>query len=127
MKIFLQNLKDTPRTLIRRAGYGEHYDARSQQISYSRRLGTGVFPKYHVYLEEKNGGVEVSLHLDQKQASYGVGHMHSGDYEGENIERELERIRQSFEKPASGETDEDDDNDNDDEPKGKGFFGKIFG
>jgi hypothetical protein len=119
MKIIIQNLKDNPRTLIRRAGYSEHYDNRSQQTSYARRLGTGIFPKFHVYLSEAGGGIEVSIHIDQKQASYGVGHMHSGDYDGPLIERELERIKQFFANATAPDVEE---------PKGKkGFFGKLFG
>ena len=119
MKIILQNLKDNARTLIRRAGYSEHYDTRSQQTSYARRLGTGIFPKFHVYLAEQAGGVEVSIHIDQKQPSYGSGHMHSGDYDGPLIERELERIKQSFENAAVPEPEEPEQK--------KGFFGKLFG
>ncbi len=119
MKIILRDLKDNPRTLIRRAGYGEHYDSRSGEVSYSRRLGSNVFPKFHVYLSEKEEGAEVSLHLDQKQPSYGVGHMHSGDYEGPVVERELERIRASFENASAPEPEEP--------PKKKGFFAKLFG
>ena len=118
MKIILQNLKDNPRTLIRRAGYSEHFDARSGETSYSRRLDRNIFPKFHVYLSERDGGVEVSLHLDQKQPSYGVGHMHSGDYDGPLIERELERIKTSFENAAVPEPET---------PVKKGFFGKLFG
>jgi hypothetical protein len=119
MKIILKNLKDNPKTLIRRAGYGEHYDPRSGETSYSRRLDRTIFPKFHVYLNEVPNGVEISLHLDQKQPSYGVGHMHSGDYDGPAVERELERIRQAFESiepPVSPE-----------EPKKKGFLGRLFG
>jgi len=119
MKMILQNLKDNARTLIRRAGYSEHYDNRSRQTSYARRLGTGIFPKFHVYLAEQAGGVEVSIHIDQKQPSYGVGHMHSGDYDGPLIERELERIKRSFENAAAPETEE--------REQKKGFFGKLFG
>jgi hypothetical protein len=119
MKIIIHDLKDNPRTLIRRAGYGEHFDHNTGQTSYSRRLGQNIFPKFHVYLAEKDGGVEVSLHLDQKQPSYGVGHMHSGDYDGPNIERELERIRESFVSAPPPEAEES-------QPK-KGFLGRLFG
>jgi len=119
MKIIIQNLKDSPRNLIRRAGYAEHYDVRSQETSYYRRLDRNIFPKFHVYLNEQAGGVEVSLHIDQKQPSYGVGHMHSGDYEGPRVEEEIKRIRQAFENPPATEQEED--------SKKKGFFGKLFG
>jgi len=119
MKIVIQNLKDNPRTLIRRAGYSEHYDNKSGETSYSRRLDRNIFPKFHAYLSERDNGVEVSLHLDQKQPSYGVGHMHSGDYDGPLIEREMGRIKQSFESAPAAE---------DEKPKEKkGFFGKLFG
>ena len=119
MKIILQNLKDNPRTLIRRAGYSEHYDSRSGETSYSRRLDRSIFPKFHAYLDEKDGGVEVSLHIDQKQPSYGVGHMHSGDYDGPLIERELERIKRSFETAPAPLPPEPE--------KKKGLLGRLFG
>jgi hypothetical protein len=119
MNIIIRNLKDNPRTLIRRAGYSEHFDSRSGHTSYARRLDRGIFPKFHVYLSEKQGGIEVSLHIDQKQPSYGVGHMHSGDYEGPLVESELERIREFFENAPPPETEE--------EPKKKGFLGRLFG
>jgi hypothetical protein len=120
MKILINNLKDNARTLIRRAGYGEHYDARSQETSYARRLGDNVFPKFHAYIAEREGGVEVSLHLDQKQPSYGASHMHSGEYDGPLIEKELQRIRDVFVNTVGVQ----------DEPppeKKKGFFGRLFG
>lgn len=120
MKIIVSGLKDNPRMLIRRCGYSEHYDSRSGQTSYAKRLDRGIFPKFHVYLEEKPQGVEVSLHIDQKQPSYGVGHMHSGDYEGPLVETELERIRNFFENAPPPETEEE-------APKKKGLFGRLFG
>ena len=119
MKIILQNLKDNPRTLIRRAGYGEHRDNRSGEISYHRRLGPNIFPNFHVYLSEDARGVEISLHLDQKQPSYGAGHMHSGDYDGPVIENELERIKTAFLSATAPETEQTNEK--------KGFFGRLFG
>ena len=98
MKITLNksDLTLTPAMLIRRAGYSEHHDHRSGETSYARRLTPNIFPKFHVYLADRGTGVEVSLHVDQKQPSYGVGHMHSGDYEGPIVEREMERIKHVF-------------------------------
>ena len=119
MKIILQNLKDNPRTLIRRAGYGEHRDNRSGETSYHRRLGQNIFPNFHVYLSEDARGVEISLHLDQKQPSYGSGHMHSGDYDGPVIENELTRIKESFLSAPAPETEQTNAK--------KGFFGRLFG
>ncbi len=120
MKIIIPIPKDNPRTLIRRCGYSEHYDNRSGQTSYAKRLDRGIFPKFHVYLSERADGIEVSLHIDQKQPSYGVGHMHSGDYEGPLVESELRRIKEFFENAEPEKAEEE-------EPKKKGLFGKLFG
>jgi hypothetical protein len=123
MKITLpkSNLTSSPVVLIRRAGYGEHHDRRSAQTSYSRRLTPNIFPKFHVYLTDRETTVEISLHLDQKQASYGSGHMHSGDYDGPVVEKEMERIRQFFLTQTRDEKP--------DEPvkKKDGFWGRLFG
>lgn len=89
-----------PRQLIRRCGYGELVDSRTRQVSYVRRLGTGLYPRFHAYLEDKNSGFQVNLHLDQKQPSYGSYTKHSGEYEGEVVEREGERVRQLIESQA---------------------------
>jgi hypothetical protein len=59
--------------------------------------------------------------VDQKQPSYGVGHMHSGDYEGPIVEREMERIKQFFLTHNDGE------NESGSDEKKKGFFGRLFG
>jgi hypothetical protein len=129
MKIIISGPKDNPRTLIRRAGYGEHYDNRSGQISYVRRLDRNIFPKFHVYLDERQDGVEISLHIDQKQPSYGAGHMHSGDYEGPRVEQELERIKQVFENASANTSPQPSPNigEGDNQPKKRGFFSKLFG
>lgn len=98
MKILLNKseLALMPARLIQRAGYHEHRDHRSSEVSYARRFTPNIFPKFHVYLTDRGATVEISLHLDQKQPSYGVGHMHSGDYEGPLVEKEMERIKHVF-------------------------------
>lgn len=80
------------RELVRRCNYGEWYDREYDKISYTRKLGGGNYPRFHVYLTDFDNYFEVDLHLDQKQASYGVGHAHSGEYEGETVEEEARRI-----------------------------------
>jgi len=85
------------RTLIRRAGYAEHRDRRSENISYTRRLGrTGFYPRFHLYIDERGDQVTLNLHLDQKQPTYAGSHAHSGEYEGELVEREMERISKTI-------------------------------
>jgi len=106
--------------VVRRAGYGQVNDPRAAESSWSRRLGFGFYPRFHVYI---NSG-EINLHLDQKQASYEGSSAHNGEYEGEAVEMEAARIAGAMAKlkeerfssrvtPAIEEK--------------KGLWGRIFG
>ncbi len=77
---------------IQRCGYARFRDPRTGDESFTRRLGTGFYPRFHLYVEERGDQLLLKLHLDQKQPSYGVGHKHSGEYEGLTIETEARRI-----------------------------------
>ena len=84
---------------MRRAGYAFFRDRNTGKESYSRRLGSGFYPKFHVYLDEVRDAqgerMVIDLHLDQKHVSYeGASHMHNADYDGEAVEGEIERLRQ---------------------------------
>ncbi|TAL19293.1 hypothetical protein EPN90_03955 [Patescibacteria group bacterium] len=120
MDIFIPApLTDAPRKLIRRAGYAEFRDPNTGEFSYVRRLQPGVFyPRFHVYLKDRDNGLVVSLHLDQKKPSYGVGHAHSGEYDGVVVEREGERVKQTILAVRAPEPEK---------PVKRGFFSRIFG
>lgn len=96
MKIKLaKNEIDNPVVFIRRCGYGEYYDRRLRKTSYMKRARiSDMFPRYHVYIEERGQEVIFDLHLDQKRPSYEGSSMHSGEYEGGAVEREGKRIRE---------------------------------
>lgn len=81
-----------PEDLIRRCGYGKIFDLKNGKVSYTRKLGSGLYPRFHVYLKEKDDYFTVSLHLDQKKASYEGSHAHSGEYDGELVTNEARRI-----------------------------------
>jgi hypothetical protein len=118
MKVFISNpLPDRPETLIRRAGYAEHRDRHNPEMSYTHRLGSEFYPRFHVYIHHRNDGVVFNLHLDQKKSSYGTGAAHGGEYDGPTVEREGQRIQQFITnyQPLAKE-----------EPK-RGFFGRMFG
>jgi len=91
--IFTGQYNLNPRQLLRRCGYAEFVDPRTGETSYVRRLSNGFYPRFHAYLERKEDGFQVNIHLDQKQASYHGHTKHSGEYEGEVVEREGERIK----------------------------------
>ena len=78
-----------PDLVMRRSGYGFLRDRQHGTESYVRRLGSGFYPRFHVYVQNNS----INLHLDQKQASYGGTSAHSGEYDGEVVEREGERIK----------------------------------
>lgn len=84
-------LADTARNLLRRAGYGEHR-GREAQLSYVKRIHGTPFPRFHAYVEDRNGGMQLNLHLDQKEATHGGNRAHSGEYDGPLVERESARI-----------------------------------
>lgn len=87
-------LSDHARNLMRRVGYGEQR-TRSGQISYVRRVTGERFPRYHAYVEDVvGGGMQVNLHVDQKEASYEGTSAHAGEYEGPLVQREMDRIIQ---------------------------------
>ena len=81
-----------PKDVIRKCGYGELHDKKYNTISYTRKLGGGHYPRFHIYYEEFPTYFEVALHLDQKQPSYGKETAHSGDYDGPAVENEARRM-----------------------------------
>lgn len=94
MKTFFPGpLSDNARNIMRRLGYGEQ-TTRAGQISYTKRITGERFPRYHGYVEDLNGGLQVNLHVDQKAASYEGTSAHGGEYEGPLVEREMSRIKE---------------------------------
>ena len=89
---FIGEFNANPRQIMRRLSYGEIFDRRSRQVRYVRRFSHGFYPRFHLYFELVEGGFSISLHLDQKKASYKGHTAHSGEYEGELVEAEMGRI-----------------------------------
>jgi hypothetical protein len=77
--------------LIRRCGYGLVRDPRAREVSYSRRLGANIYPRFHMYINSEDPLI-LNLHIDQKQASYEGSTAHSGDYESDYVRQEVDRI-----------------------------------
>lgn len=122
MKIALPyGVSDNPTVILQRCGYSHHRDFNSGQDSYVRRLGGENYPRFHIYLNEENGSQILNLHLDQKKPSYAGAHAHSGEYDGELVEREASRIdgiaRNELHNQQQGAP----------EPERKSFLSKFFG
>ncbi len=91
MKLFFTGtFQYRPEQLLQRCGYGR---APSRVPSFQKRVGPLPFPRFHVYIDPTPDGFRINLHLDQKAACYTGTTAHSGEYDGELVEREGERIR----------------------------------
>ena len=94
MKIYFEKKISDPEKYIRRCGYGKIQDRRNGQASYAKRLsGAGFYPRFHIYILLEGERVVYNLHLDQKRPIYEGVTAHSGEYNGEVVEREAGRIQ----------------------------------
>lgn len=88
--------------LMRQMGYHPHEtgEEKDRESSFVRSLSVGDYPRFHVYVSLRYGSgqapqeVIINLHLDQKKPIYKGVSAHSGEYDGELVEREAERIKQ---------------------------------
>lgn len=92
-----KRLGETPEIWLRHAGYGLIPEREGGQISFTRRFTRDLYPRFHVYfLEQKasNGEdfITFNLHLDQKRPGYAGQARHNAEYDGEIVEREIERL-----------------------------------
>lgn len=81
-----------PLSVLRRAGYSPFIDHITKKESFTLKPTAGFYPRFHLYLENKQNKVVFDLHLDQKKPGYGQGHMHNAEYDTPVVEKELMRI-----------------------------------
>jgi hypothetical protein len=87
-------LNEGAENFLGRAGYGAIFDRRRGVGSFVRRLGSGFYPRLHMYVEELGDKISFNLHLDQKQASYEGAAMHNAEYDSEVVVREINRLKE---------------------------------
>jgi hypothetical protein len=78
--------------LIRNCGYS-YRGVDNGEISFIKRVGLDEYPHYHIYAKELNGEILLNMHLDQKKPSYEGAAAHNAEYNGELIEKEMERVK----------------------------------
>ncbi len=88
-----------PERFILRCGYAKIIDRRMGKTSFAKRIHRDFYPRFHVYIKIEGETIIFDLHLDQKRPIYEGVTAHSGEYDGEVVEREGERIRLSL-RPA---------------------------
>ena len=95
MQLFIPKEKISNHELfLRRASYGRIFDRRSGQISYARRLRGSLYPRLHLYVDDKGDKIVFNLHLDQRQTRYKGASAHAGEYDGPIVEGEINRLKQ---------------------------------
>jgi len=93
MKFIVDDKRETIVSLGRKIGYrpmGEE----NGEYSLVRELDGNKYPRFHIYAKRNGTSDEfiINLHLDQKMPSYEGSHAHSGEYEGDTVEKEAQRI-----------------------------------
>ena len=96
-KIFSGPFAESIDTYLKRAGYLYHCTEEGK-FCYHRRLNDLRFPRFHVYVAQKNNKVQISLHIDaQDSLNHRGNHKQPWAYHGGRIEQEMSRISDSFE------------------------------
>jgi len=94
--------KENIYNLMRKAGY--HFfekDEKTLEYNFVRPVGSNTYPRFHIFLTIKDKDLIFDLHLDQKKPIYKGVTAHSGEYEGEIVEKEAERIKEILSSPPS--------------------------
>ncbi len=89
---FERRLFTSALNFLRGAGYGM-ISSRDGKTSFVRRIRGEDYPRFHIYVSEKGDECFLDIHLDQKKASYGKQAAHSGEYDGDLVREEAERLQ----------------------------------
>ena len=89
----VENINENILSLARRLGYIVK-ESSKDEVNCVRPLSDLNYPRFHLFIKRKeNNKIIFNLHLDQKKPSYKGSHAHSGEYTGEVVIREAERIK----------------------------------
>lgn len=92
MKFFTKKPEENITNLSRKFGY-LLMPSRGEEFNCIRTVGNMRYPRFHLFIKESKDSLFFNLHLDQKKPSYAGTSAHSGEYEGEVVEKEAERIK----------------------------------
>jgi hypothetical protein len=95
MDFTIKNLQKSASGISREIGYLIIDTNERGEVNMVRRLAGHNYPRFHIYLKQNGQDFVFSLHLDQKQPTYGAKgvHAHSGEYFGPVVEQEADRVR----------------------------------
>lgn len=92
MEFVIRDMEESTVSLMRRLGYHPAYFQKPGETSIVRQISGKDYPRFHLYIRQRNADLCFNLHLDQKKVSYEGQTGHSGDYDGEAVRGEMERI-----------------------------------
>lgn len=104
MRLYFENLPDSPLNILRRAGYSFlRKDEQTGEMSFGKRVSGGEYPRFHLFVKKEGKGYVFNIHIDQKKASYQGSNAHSGEYEEENkwLQYEAGQIKKEIERSLS--------------------------
>ena len=94
MTFRVNNLNYNPTEFVRRFGYHAIRETERGELNCVRPLQGRDYPRFHIYLTVSPKVLTFNIHLDQKKPSYEGTTAHGGDYEGEVVRDEVERIKE---------------------------------
>ncbi|MFH1392604.1 MAG: hypothetical protein ABIG90_02935 [bacterium] len=92
MQFIVPKSRENILTLIRQLGYRPLPSNQDGEFNCVRSLSGLDYPRFHLHVKNNNNLI-FNLHLDQKKPSYAGSSAHSGEYDGELVEKEAERIK----------------------------------
>lgn len=93
-----ENIENLMRSLRYRYWGASQKDGKMQFV---RTLETGgAYPRFHIYLQynKQTKKIAIDLHFDQRKPVYQGTTAHRGEYEGEILKKEDERIKAFMQK-----------------------------
>ncbi|EKD76231.1 MAG: hypothetical protein ACD_43C00184G0004 [uncultured bacterium] len=87
-----------PINVLRQAGYHPINDYKSGQDSWVRTLGNLHYPRFHLHFKTTANAIQISLHIDQKQAASRFAKVprHAGEYDSPIVQAEIGRLQRWF-------------------------------
>ena len=93
MKFIILKSRENLTSIARKIGYIPIRTNDQNEFSMERPLTRNDYPRFHIYAKEGGEEFSLNLHLDQRKPSYAGTSAHAGEYEGDIINQEIERIK----------------------------------
>lgn len=93
MRFIIHKKRENMISLGRKIGYILLRTSPENEFNFIRQIHGNNYPRFHLYIIEDGEKYIFNLHLDQKKPSYEGSRAHSGEHDGEAVEKEAERIK----------------------------------